>query len=73
MLAKKPNVLLLDEPTNHLDLSACENLAEALFEYTGTVIFVSHNRSFISELATHKIYFKENSIIQLEEIFEEGV
>lgn len=68
MLAKKPNVLLLDEPTNHLDLSACENLAEALDEYTGTVIFVSHNRSFINGLATHQLYLRQGDLIRLEEL-----
>ena len=70
MLAQKPNVLFLDEPTNHLDLSACENLAEALDEYTGTVIFVSHNRSFINGLATHQLYLKPDEIIRLEEVEE---
>jgi len=71
ILAQKPNLLLLDEPTNHLDLSACENLAEALFEYTGTVIFVSHNRSFIKALATHNVYLKEGELPKLEEVAED--
>lgn len=70
MLAKKPNVLLLDEPTNHLDLSACENLAEALDEYTGTVIFVSHNRAFINGLATHQLYLRQGDLVRLEEVEE---
>lgn len=70
MLAKKPNVLLLDEPTNHLDLSACENLAEALDEYTGTVIFVSHNRAFINGLASHQLYLRQGDLVRLEEIDE---
>lgn len=68
ILASKPNVLLLDEPTNHLDLSACENLAEALFEFTGTVIFISHNRSFIEAIATHRIYLEQNKLPKLEEL-----
>ncbi len=59
MLAQKPNLMFLDEPTNHLDLSACESLTDALSSFTGTIIFVSHNRAFIEGLATHMIYLKE--------------
>jgi ATPase subunit of ABC transporter with duplicated ATPase domains len=51
----KPNVLVLDEPTNHLDLESIHALVEALKAYTGTVIFVSHDRWFVSELATRII------------------
>ncbi len=46
------NVLVLDEPTNHLDMEAIDTLAEALQAYPGTLIFVSHNRYFVSEIAT---------------------
>ena len=46
------DVLLLDEPTNHLDFDTVEALAEALEEYAGTVIFVSHSRTFVSQIAT---------------------
>jgi len=48
----KPNVLVLDEPTNHLDLEAIEALVEGLRSYDGTLIFVSHDRWFVSQLAT---------------------
>jgi ATPase subunit of ABC transporter with duplicated ATPase domains len=52
IIAEKPNVLVLDEPTNHLDLEAISALVAGLKAFEGTVIFVSHDRSFVSELAT---------------------
>jgi ATP-binding cassette subfamily F protein 3 len=52
MLIRPGNFLLLDEPTNHLDLNSAESLAESLSEYDGTLLFVSHNRSFVKRLAT---------------------
>jgi ATPase subunit of ABC transporter with duplicated ATPase domains len=51
----QPNVLVLDEPTNHLDLESIHALVEALKQYAGTLIFVSHDRWFVSELATRII------------------
>ncbi|XWN52120.1 ABC-F family ATP-binding cassette domain-containing protein [Anoxybacillus flavithermus] len=55
LMMKKANVLVLDEPTNHLDLDSKEVLEQALIEYPGTIIFVSHDRYFINKIAT-KIY-----------------
>ncbi len=52
IIADQPNVLVLDEPTNHLDLESIEALSEALRAFDGTVIFVSHDRQFVTDLAT---------------------
>ncbi len=53
-----PNVMLLDEPTNHLDMEAIESLNGALEKYSGTLVFVSHDREFVSSLATRIIELK---------------
>lgn len=53
VLAKKANFILLDEPTNHLDIESVNALVEAFKKYTGTVLFVSHNRFFINSLSSH--------------------
>jgi ATPase subunit of ABC transporter with duplicated ATPase domains len=55
LAVQKPNVLVLDEPTNHLDLEAIHALVEAVKGYAGTVLFVSHDRWFVSELATRVV------------------
>ena len=52
LMLSQPNLLLMDEPTNHLDLIGKEALEEALQDYEGTMLFVSHDRYFISKLAT---------------------
>jgi len=54
ILYKNPDILILDEPTNHLDVYTVEELVQALKEYKGTIIFVSHDKSFIDDLAPNK-------------------
>ena len=55
LILQRPNVLLLDEPTNHLDMESIESLNGALDRYRGTLIFVSHDREFVSSIATRII------------------
>jgi ATPase subunit of ABC transporter with duplicated ATPase domains len=55
LVLQMPNVLLLDEPTNHLDMESIESLNTALDKYAGTLVFVSHDREFVSSLATRII------------------
>ena len=63
VLLSKANFLLLDEPTNHLDLFAKEVLLQALQQYDGTMIFVSHDHAFLQELATRVWELTPNGII----------
>jgi ATPase subunit of ABC transporter with duplicated ATPase domains len=55
LMLQQPNVLIMDEPTNHLDMESIESLNTALEKYPGTLIFVSHDREFVSSLATRII------------------
>ena len=62
LIMSSPNVLILDEPTNHLDMESIESLNLALEHYEGTLIFVSHDREFVSSLATRIIEIKDNKL-----------
>lgn len=62
MMLERGNVLILDEPTNHLDIDTKEVLEQALCEFDGTIIFVSHDRYLLNKLATRIIEITENSI-----------
>jgi ATPase subunit of ABC transporter with duplicated ATPase domains len=59
---EKPNVLILDEPTNHLDIEAIGALSEGLASFEGTVLFVSHDRWFVSALATRILEITETGL-----------
>jgi ATPase subunit of ABC transporter with duplicated ATPase domains len=67
----KPNVLILDEPTNHLDLEAIEALVEGLKEYDGTLIFVSHDRWFVQQLADRILEISPKGIQDFRGTYEE--
>jgi len=64
MLIKPGNFILMDEPTNHLDLMSAEILIDALSEFSGTLLFVSHNQSFITRLATKVWDINEGKIVE---------
>ena len=63
LMLTKPNVMLMDEPTNHMDMETIESLQIGLEKYPGTLIFVSHDREFVSGLATRIIELRGNGEI----------
>ncbi len=68
LIYSQVNVLILDEPTNHLDIASCEALEEALNQYTGTIVTVSHDRYFLDRIATRILFFGEEGV----ELFDGG-
>ena len=62
MFKRRPNLLILDEPTNHMDIVGKEALEQMLKSYTGTVLFVSHDRYFIKEIATGILDFQADKV-----------
>lgn len=71
MLQTRPNLLILDEPTNHMDIIGKEALEKMLNEYEGTVLFVSHDRYFISRIATQILEFSQTQVKQYSMNYEE--
>ena len=63
LMLQKPNVLIMDEPTNHLDMESIESLNNALDLYKGTLIFVSHDREFVSSLATRILEIRQDGTL----------
>lgn len=62
LILQRPNILVMDEPTNHMDMESIESLNMALEQYDGTLIFVSHDREFVSSLATRIFDMQANRI-----------
>ncbi|PKG40785.1 ABC-F family ATPase [Psychromonas sp. Urea-02u-13] len=71
LMMDAPNILLMDEPTNHLDMESIESLNLALENYEGTLLFVSHDREFVSSLATRVIEIKEDKVIDFRGTYAE--
>jgi len=71
LMLQRPNILLLDEPTNHLDMESIESLNLALENYPGTLIFVSHDREFVSSIATRIIELTPTGIVDIHGTYEE--
>ncbi len=65
------NVLIMDEPTNHLDMEAIEALNNALASFDGTLIFVSHDREFVSTLATRVVEIKDQQVVDFQGTYDE--
>jgi len=64
LLLEPVNLLILDEPTNHLDLKSKDVLKEALLDYDGTLVLVSHDRDFLQGLAQKVFEFKDQRVIE---------
>ena len=62
IMIKKPNTLILDEPTNHMDIESIEALQEALIQFKGTIVFVSHNRKFVHSIANSTLEVFDHNI-----------
>lgn len=71
MFQTKPNLLILDEPTNHMDMIGKETLEMMLKDFSGTVLFVSHDRYFVQQIATGILEFGENEVKQYQCGYEE--
>ena len=71
LILQKPNVMVMDEPTNHLDMESIEALNLALENYPGTLIFISHDRDFVSSLATRIIEMTPDGIIDYTGTYDE--
>ena len=71
LMMEKPNILVMDEPTNHLDMESIESLNMALEMFEGTLIFVSHDREFVSSLATRVIELKPQGITDFTGSYED--
>jgi ATPase subunit of ABC transporter with duplicated ATPase domains len=71
LILQKNNIMMMDEPTNHLDMESIESLNTALENYPGTLIFVSHDREFVSSLATRIIDLTPTGIVDFNGNYED--
>jgi ATPase subunit of ABC transporter with duplicated ATPase domains len=71
LMLQRPNILIMDEPTNHLDMESIESLNLALEHYKGTLLFVSHDREFVSSLASRIIEITDKDIRNFVGTYEE--
>lgn len=71
LMLQKPNILVMDEPTNHLDMESIESLNNALELYEGTLLFVSHDRAFVSSLANRIIEISSERVTDFKGTYDE--
>jgi len=71
LMMQKNNILVMDEPTNHLDMESIESLNTALENYPGTLLFVSHDREFVSSLATRIIELTPAGVVNFSGNYED--
>jgi len=71
LMMQRPNILIMDEPTNHLDMESIESLNMALEMYPGTLVFVSHDREFVSSLATRVIEITPERVVDFSGNYED--
>lgn len=71
LMMQRPNVLVMDEPTNHLDMESIESLNMALEMYPGTLLFVSHDREFVSSLATRILEITPQKVVDFSGNYED--
>ncbi len=71
LMMSEINVLIMDEPTNHMDMEAIEALNVALKAFDGTLIFVSHDREFVSSLATRVVEIKDKGLVDFQGTYDE--
>jgi len=73
LMLLKPNVLMLDEPTNHLDVESIRSLIEALDQYEGTCVFITHDRQLVNQVANRIIEMSASGVRELSpQQFAEG-
>ncbi|KEQ13779.1 ABC transporter ATP-binding protein [Endozoicomonas montiporae] len=71
LIQQRPNILLMDEPTNHMDMESIEALNLALENYPGTLMFVSHDRQFVSSIATRIIEITDKGVIDFHGTYDD--